>query len=732
MTQPRGDVHSDEDVRSEEPPAGEPASGRPSLFERLAGWSYRRRWWALVAWVVVLAGVTAAAQAVGSDYRNDYSLPGTESQQALDTLNAHGDTQAGSSIQVVVQDSAGIRAADVQQRVTAMLAEVRQRPHVVNVQSPYDQPGTISRDGTIGYATVTLDAQSEDIPADDVREIIDTAQAAAGDGLRVELGGDPIRGAQESEGGGSEGAGLLAALVVLVILFGSLLAASLPIVIAIFAVGTAMGLTVLASNVAVVPDYMTPLLLLVGLGVGIDYALLVLSRFRSELIAGAERPRAVRVALDTAGRTIFFAGTTVVIALLGLVVLGLGSLQGVAVGVAVTVLVTMIAALTLLPALLALIGGRIERGVRKRVARGRADEGRRWRRWSALVQRRPWVAALVGLVALLALAAPVLGMRLGFADAGNDPESTTSRQAYDLLAQGFGPGASGPLIVIAEGGQGSSDAIRTALVNTPGIAAVTPPIPSADGAVTTLIAFPTTSPQSEQTEDLVHRLRDDVLPPLERQTGATLLVGGSTAAVIDFSQAIAGRLPLFMAVVIGLSALLLMAVFRSLLIPLKAAVFTLLSIGGSLGVLTLVFQEGWLGDLIGVEPGPIEAFVPVLVFAIAFGLSMDYEVFVVARVHEEWERTHDAPQAIREGIGNTGPVVTAAAAIMVVVFGAFLLDPGRMLKQFGLGLAIAVLLYALVIRCLLLPAVMQIFGRSAWWLPRWIGSWLPHLAIEKK
>jgi putative drug exporter of the RND superfamily len=465
-------------------------------------------------------------------------------------------------------------------------------------------------------------------------------------------------------------------------------------------------------------------MMLVGLGVGIDYALLVFSRFRSELLEGAERADAVRTALDTAGRSVFFAGTIVIIALLGLYALGLAALQGMALAVALTVLVTMIASLTLLPALLGVFGRRIERSVMRRAGRGRSADGRRWRRWAALVQRRPLPALAIALALLLALAAPALDMRLGFADAGNDDPSKTSRQAYELLAQGFGPGFSGPLVVVSEGDPDAAGELQRTLAGTPGIARVTPP--AGEGDVATVVAFPATSPQDAATERLVTSLRDDVLPPLERATGATFLVGGPTAANVDFADAVAERLPLFVAIVVGLSGLLLMAIFRSVLIPLKAALLNLLSIGASLGAITLVFQDG----LLGAEAGPIEAFLPVMIFAIVFGLSMDYEVFLVSRIHEEWERTRDAERAIREGLAATGRVITAAGAIMIVVFGAFVFAPDRMLQQFGVGLAVAILVDAFVIRSLVVPAVMQLLGARAWWLPGWLGRHLPRIAIE--
>ena len=713
-------------------PARTLARPRASRFERLASWSQRRRLWAVALWVIALAAVTAASQAAGSAYHNDFSLPGTESQQALDALQKHASLQAGAAVQIVMQDPGGMRAPHTRERVTAMMGHVRHLPHVAGVHSPYTDRAAISRDGTIAYATVTLDGQAQDIPGTDVRTIIHTAQDAADDGLRVELGGDAVRGAEQDPGGTAEGIGMLAALVVLVLLFGSLLAASLPIVIAVFAVGSAVGLVILASHAATVADYTVPLMILVGLGVGIDYALLLFSRYRGELLRGADRQQAGRTALDTAGRTVLFAGCTVIIALLGLIALGLGSLQGVAIAVAVTVLVTLLGALTLLPALLAIMGKRIERAVLRRAGRGRRADGARWARWSDLVQRRPWPMLVAAGAVLLALSAPVLGMRLGFADAGNDARSTTSRQAYDLLAAGFGPGFSSPLIVVADGGRLTAGLMHHALASTTGVVAVTPPAVSPDGKIATVIAFPGSTPQDLATQDLVTRLRTTVLPPLAHETGTRILVGGTTAATVDFASAVADRLPLFIAVVIGLSALLLLLVFRSLLIPLKAALLNVVSVGAALGVITLVFQHGVLGGALGIEPGPIEAFVPVMIFAIAFGLSMDYEMFLLARMHEVWERTRDPRTAIREGMATTGRVVTAAAAIMVVVFASFLLDPSRMLQQFGLGLAVAVFLDALVIRCLIVPAAMSLLGARAWWLPAGIGRRLPQVALEHR
>nr|WP_162449335.1 MMPL family transporter [Phytoactinopolyspora mesophila] len=697
-------------------------------MQRLAGWSQRHRWLALALWILVLVGITAVAQTVGDDYYDDHTLPGTESQELMDTLEEHAPAQAGTSIQIVAQDSGSLDDAATRERVTTMLDDVSTMPHVASVTSPYEAEHAVSDDGTIGYATVTLDAGATDVPQDAVEDIIDTARAAGGDGLRIELGGDAVRGAEEAEGGAAEGAGILAALVILIFMFGSFLAATLPVITAIFAVGSTLGVIMLMSNVTTIASYTPPLMMLVGLGVGIDYALLIFARYRSELLAGADRQQAARKALDTAGRAVIFAGVTVVFALLGLFALGLGSLQGVALAVALTVLVTMVASLTLLPSLLTLFGRRIERRVIRHAERTKRDEGDRWRRLADGVAGRPWPPVAIAVVLLAALSIPMFGMRLGFADAGNDPEATTSRQAYDLLAEGFGPGVNGPLFVLLDGvPEQHTGVVHETLAATPGVASAAPPQPIPDTGLATAMVFPDSAPQDEATSDLVSDLRADVLPELAEQTGGEYRVGGSTAAADDFSEAVSDRLPLFLVVVVGMSSLLLMAVFRSVLIPLKAALLNLLVISAALGVVTLVFGEG----MFGVPAGPVEAFVPVMIFAIVFGLSMDYEVFLVSRMHEVWRRSGDAELAMREGLARTGGVITAAAAIMIVVFGAFMLSPDRMLQQFGLGLAVAVFLDAIVVRCLVVPAVMRLLGAKAWWLPRWLDRLLPTIPVER-
>ncbi|MET7367925.1 MMPL family transporter [Streptomyces sp. NPDC005566] len=723
MSSPRGSA------ASLVPPAPQGGSSAPvGRFGALAAWAQRHRWAAIVLWVAVVAAIALGSTAAGSAYQNDFSLPGTDSQAATDLFEEHGSDQAGDSIEIVFKDTAGIKSD--KGGIEPMLAEVKRMAGVADVRSPFADASAVSKDGTIAYASVTLDGKTEDVPKEDVAKIIDTAQGVATEHLQVEVGGEAARNAEDKAGPTAELAGIVAALVILVLLFGSLLAASLPLITALFAVGGSIGLIALASHIFTVADFTPPILMLVGLGVGVDYALLIFYRYRHELLAGNQPSEAGRKALDSAGRTVFFAGCTVIVALLGLVALGLGSLQGIALAVAITVLITMAASLVLLPALLALSGERIQRHVLKQqteaTGKGRT-EGNRWRAMARAVQRRPIPTLLVGVIALLALSAPAVGMRLGFADSGNDPEETTSRHAYGLLAEGFGPGFNGPLIVLVKGDQEAGRTVQAQLATTDGVAEASPAMPSEDGALSTVFVYPTTSPQSEETVDLVHRLRDDVAPPLEHTTGAQVLVGGATAASQDVSETLADRLPLFVAVVVGLSSLLLLLVFRSIWIPVKAAFLNLLSISAALGVITLVFQHGWFG----AQPGPIEAFIPALIFAIVFGLSMDYEVFLISRIHEEWTRTKNPSQSVREGLASTGRVITAAAAIMMFVFGAFVLSDDRMLEQFGLGLAVAILLDAVVIRCLIVPAAMQMLGTWAWWLPAPLARKLPKVSIER-
>jgi putative drug exporter of the RND superfamily len=687
---------------------------RPSTMARLSRWTRTHPIIALLLWVAVFGGAVGASSALGSAFEDDHSMPGTESQELFDLLDERAPEANESTVQVVVADPAGLDAS--RDRIEALLAEVAGMPGVDRVDDPFTSWGAISDDGTIGYATVAYDGTVAETKA-----LIALVEDAEGGGLATALGGDAVREAEEEEGGAAEGVGMLTALVILVIMFGSLLAASLPLITAVFAVGTTFCLVAVVSHLVTLPTYLPPILFLVGFAVGIDYALLIFARYRSELLAGADRGRAADTALDTAGRSVLFAGSVVIVAMLGLYSLGLGAFQAVALAVAMVVLVVMLASVTLLPAMLRLFGARIEKRVRKRAEKAKREPGSRWAAWSRFVERRSWAAILVVVAGLAAMSVPLLDLRLGFADAGSESESMSSRQAYDLLAEGFGPGFNGPLLVVTDGTQAEADAAHAAIARLDTVDEVSPAFQIGEDLWMSTV-MGDAGPADEATVDLVHQLRDEVLSEVE----GTQLVGGATAAAIDYSDIIEDRAPLFLLFVVGLSTLVLMVVFRSILIPIKAALLNLLMIAASLGVVTWVFQEG----LLHFEPGPIEAFVPVMLFAIVFGLSMDYEVFLVSRMREEWIRTGDPLVAVRRGLASTGGVVTAAAAVMIAVFGAFILSDVRMLQQAGLGMAVAIFLDAFVIRCLLMPSIMKILGRSAWWMPRWLDRVLPHVTIE--
>ena len=713
-----------------------PHPPRTSLLARVARFSISHRRSVLLGWVGVLLVAIVLSGAVGTRYASDFSLPGTDSQRATDLLKRDFPAQAGDVDQIVFHTTKGnVRDSAVRARVNPMLERVAKLPHVTGVQSPYAaaEGKAVSRDGRIAFATVTFDKRANDLSKADVQKVIDTAQAARAPGLDVELGGQGIEQAQSPSFGFASAVGLLAAIVVLLVTFGSFVAMGLPIVTALLGLGTGVGLIALGSQVIDMPDFSTELALMIGLGVGIDYALFIVTRFRENMRGGASVDDATVAAMDTAGRAVLFAGATVIIALLGMFALGVNFLYGVAVSSALAVLLTLLASLTVLPALISRFGERLGRRREPRRRRRVRTVGG-WERWANLVSRHPWAAAVAGLAIMLVLAVPALSMRNGSSDAGNDPAGKTTRKAYDLLAQGFGKGFNGPLVVAAElprsGDTAALGQIRNTLSSTPGVASVTPPRVSPSGRTVVFSAYPHSAPQAQATTDLVKQLRNDRLPPVERSTGADVFVGGPTAAQIDVTHVLSGKLPLFIGVVVLLSALLLMVVFRSLVIPVQAAVMNLLSIGAALGVAVAVFQWGWLGSLFGVSGGPIDAFIPVMLFAIVFGLSMDYEVFLVSRVHEQWVRRRDPDRAVVAGLASTGRVITAAATIMVCVFLSFVLVDLRPVKMFGLSLASAVFLDAFVVRSLLLPAVLLLLGRVTWALPDWLERRLPHLAVD--
>jgi RND superfamily putative drug exporter len=732
-------------------------------MRRLAHWCVAHRRRVVLTWVAIAILTTVVAHVVGPSYVTSFGLPGTESQRALDLLKRDFKAQSGDVDTVVFHASRGtVDAPAVRAAITPLLARVAALPHVAGVISPYGPRGAVqvSANRTTAFATVNYDQPGNVLGNATGKPLLAQVSAVHVPGLEVAAGGQVVENAEGFSAGPATEVGVLAALIILLLTFGSLAAAGMPLITAGLGLITGVALIGLATHLTNMSNISPELALMIGLGVGIDYSLFIVTRFREHYVEFGDVERSVVEAMDTSGRAILLAGATVVIALLGMFATGVAFMYGLAIAAVLAVLLTLIASLTLLPALLSRFGPRLvrPRGARKgrlgrrrtRLAAGNgaapavvngangapvtAPSHSVWRRWSLIVQARPWPLAIVSLTVMVLLLVPVFAMRLDSSDAGNDPASTSSRHAFDLLAQGFGAGFNGPLQLVAElNGRADAStlvALRASVSATPGVVAVTEPRIGASGTVAVIQAYPNSAPQAVATTNLVNHLRDVVLPGLRRRTGVTVLVGGFTAASIDFSHVLGGKLPLFFGIVILLSALLLFVMFRSLVIPLQAALMNLLTIGSALGVTVLVFQHGWFASVLGVQKGPIEAWVPVIMFAVVFGLSMDYEVFLVSRVREQWIRRGDASAAVADGISLTGRVISAAAAIMVCVFLSFTLGDERTLKEFGFGLAVAVFLDALVVRCVLLPAVLELLGKTTWRLPGWLDARLPHINIE--
>ncbi len=723
-------------------------------MRRLARWCMAHRSRVVLAWVTVAILTTVIAQAIGPNYVTVFGLPGTESQRASDLLKREFKAQSGDADTIVFHVAHGtIDAPAVRGAIVPLLERVSRLQHVAGVVSPYGPAGAvqISSDRMTAFATVNYDKRANLLPADTGKPLLAQVQGVHVPGLQLAAGGQVVEQAEGFSVGPATAVGVIAALIILLITFGSLAAAGMPLVTAGFGLVTGVALIELATHVTNMSNIAPDLALMIGLGVGIDYSLFIVTRFRESYIALGDIELSVLEAMDTSGRAVLLAGTTVVIALLGMFATGVPFMYGLAIAAVIAVLLTLVAALTLLPALLSRHGHRL---VRPRQAR-RALPGRHrgapaasngasapartpsrsvWRGWSEVVRAHPWPLAISSLAVMIALLVPVFALRLDESDAGNDPAGVSSRRAFDLLAQGFGQGFNGPLLLVAEVHGHEPDAalaaLRSAAGGTPGVVAVTQPQLSPSGAVAVMRVYPSSAPEALATTELVNRLRREVLPPVERSTGTPVLVGGFTAGAVDFSYVLSSKLPLFFAIVILLSALLLLLVFRSLVIPVQAALMNLLTVGAALGVGVAVFQWGWLGGLLGVQKGPIEPWVPVIMFAVVFGLSMDYEVFLVSRIREQWLRKHDASTAVADGISLTGRVITAAAAVMVCVFLSFVLGDERTLKEFGFVLAVAVLLDAVVVRCMLLPAVLELLGPVTWRFPRWLDARLPHINVE--
>ncbi|MFF5444852.1 MMPL family transporter [Streptomyces sp. NPDC012888] len=727
----------------------------------LARWCLRHRLVAVLIWLLALGGTAASAATAGTAFSTDYQVPGTESGKAGDLLRAGFPGQGGDTDTVVWRTPPGqtARTPDVEQRMSRALDHIAGLDGVGAVTSPYRPGGAaqISADGRTAYAVVTFDRQADAVPRAQAKAVVDAAKnprTEAG-GLQVELGGRAVQLTEAPTSHLAEAIGVAVAAVVLFLAFGSLAASLLPIATALVSVGTAYSGTTLLGHAMPVADFAPMLGTLVGLGVGIDYALFIVTRHRKGLKRGLPVEEAAEAAVATTGRAVVFAGATVCIALLGMLVLRLDFLDGVAVAASLTVLLTVAASVTLLPALLSWIG---PRALSRRERRRLAEEGPRPEtptgfaaRWSAFVERRPKLLGLVATAVMAVLALPTLSLHLGTSDQGNNPATSTTRQAYDLLADGFGPGVNGPLALVAQlggntAGQASADGtadgtaagqaaaldrLAAALRDTDGVAAVLPPLvnEARDTAVVTVL--PDSSPQSRATSDLVDRLRQDVVPRAEDGTGMDVYVGGVTAAYDDFAQVIIGKLPLFVGVVVTLGCVLLLLAFRSVAVPLKAAVMNVAAVAASFGVVVAVFQWGWGSEPMGLgSAGPIEPFLPVIMVSVLFGLSMDYQVFLVSRMYEEWLETGDNRRAVRVGLAETSRVINSAAVIMISVFLAFVLSGDRLIAMFGIALAAAVALDAFVLRTLLVPALMHLLGGANWWLPRRLDRRLPRISIE--
>jgi RND superfamily putative drug exporter len=717
---------------------------RPGPLGRLAGLSFRRRGTVLLAWLLGLGIAVGLSSAFGGDSATTgVALKGSDSYRAQSLLQERFPAQSGDRVDVVVRAD-DVTRPEVQGRVAALLDRLDGMPHVAKVEDPYVSEAAVSPDGRTLVARIYLDVASpNDMPIDDTERLLAVAEQAEGDGLEVALGGGAVQVADQAEGGSTEILGLVAAAVVLLITFGSVVAAGLPLAVAIGGLVVSSSLVGLVAALVDVPDFAPIIGAMLGIAVGIDYALLMVTRFREWRAAGLDPESATVATLDTAGRAVLVAGCTVIVSMCGLFAMNLSIMNGTAVVSMVAVLIVMAAAITLFPALLGYLGRRIDRlrlplG-RRRVAQVSADghvvPAAGWVRWSRLVQRHSALAAMGSVTLLVVLAAPFLGIHFAIPDAGNNPEDTSSREAYDTLAEGFGPGSTAPLMVVADlSGAGDDTAVERLRVDvsaTAGVAEVSPPQLNPAGDTALFTVEPTTGPQETATEDLVKTLRDSVIPAATAGTGAQAHVGGRTATTIDLNASLVDRLPYLIGGVVIVSMLLLLVAFRSIVIAVKAAVMNLLSVAAAYGVLAYFLEGGWAGGLIGIDsPAPVAGYVPVIMFALLFGLSMDYEVFLISRMSETWVRTRDNDRAILSGVAGTGRVITAAATIMIVVFAALITIDNVVMKAFGVGMVAAILIDATIVRMLLVPAVMHLLGRRNWWQPRLFERWVPHLHVE--
>ena len=721
-------------------------------MKSLARFGVRRRWFVLVGWIVLIIAINVAAQAAGSAYSNSFSLPGTNSTHAQSLLASGFSGLSGDSDQIVFHAKDGTVASH-ESTIQAMLAKVQGLPDVAAVTSPFCSGFSagqalpngqclgstqISKDGSIAYAVVHFSLPAFKLKVPQIRAVETMGETARSSTLQVEFGGNAFGSLDTPAGSPGEIFGLIATAIILLLAFGSFLAMLLPLGVALFALGVASAATTLMSHGIAIAQFAPILGSLIGLGVGIDYALFIVTRSRQGLKRGLSVEESIVTAVNTSGRAVLFAGSTVCIALLGMLVLRLSFLNGVAIAASVTVLITMFASLTLLPALLAFQKFRV---LNRRERRSLKENGPEptvvesgWQRWSLLVARHPRILS-VGAVALIVLVTiPYFSLHLGSSDQGSNPPSSTTRHAYDLLATGFGPGFNGPLTVVgaihSPADKAALIALGQSLVGKPDVAAVRPLFTNPAGTVGLITVVPASSPQAVATSTLITTIRNQYVPAAVASSHSAIYVGGITAIFDDFATVLGSKIPLFIGVIILLGCLLLMVAFRSVLIPLVAAVMNLLAAAASFGLVVAVFQWGWGSSLIGAGTGPVESFLPIIMIAILFGLSMDYQVFLVSRMHEEWLNTNSNEEAIIRGQANTGRVITAAALIMISVFFSFAFGGQRIIAEFGIGLGGAVLMDAFILRTVLVPALMHFIGEANWWMPKWLDRIVPHVAVE--
>jgi RND superfamily putative drug exporter len=721
-------------------------------LKSFAHFCVRHRWFVLGAWVLLFILINVVSHSVGSAYSNAFSLPNTNSAHAEALLEKGFAAKSGDVDQIVFR-SHGSTITSHETAIQSMLAKVDKLPDVGSVTSPFctgsfakseTLNGTclgssqLAKDGTIAYAVVNFSKNANLLTNPEIQAVVTQASKASSSSLSVYFGGNAFGNLNSPTGSPYEAFGLIATAIVLVLAFGSFFAMLLPLGIALFALGIALAGGELLSHVLSIAEFAPILGSLIGLGVGIDYALFIVTRSRQELKRGLTVEDAVASAINTSGRAVLFAGSTVCIALLGMLILGLSFLNGVAVTASLAVLITMLASMTLLPSLLAFqkqhVLSRRERRELAANGPGPVVVSGPWQRWAHFVSRHPRALTFAAIAIIGIIIVPFFSLQLGSSDQGSDPTNSTTRQAYDLLAQGFGPGFNGPLTVVGSIHNPSDLAamqhLDASLASKPGVASVAPLITNPQKTVGIISVIPTTSPQSAKTVSLIDTIRNEYIPAATSSSHTQIYVGGITAIFVDFARVLTGKLPLFVGVIVLLGCLLLMVAFRSVLVPLVAAVMNLLAVGASFGLVVAVFQWGWGTSLLGAGTGPVESFLPIIMIAILFGLSMDYQVFLVSRMHEEYLNTGDNEEAIIRGQANTGRVITAAALVMICVFLSFAIGGERVIAEFGIGLGGAVLIDAFVIRTILVPSLMHFIGKANWWMPRWLDRIVPRVAVE--